>query len=241
MTEVVDRLPAGEPASDEPATGTEAPAVDVAALGEQLLGRWAAIRRSARELAARPEVHKIEGLTHTEHRRRAFGQLKYLVDNDAVHRAFPVRLGGSDDHGGNIAGFEELVTADPSLQIKAGVQWGLFGSAVMHLGTEPHHDMWLPGIMSLEIPGCFAMTETGHGSDVASIATTATYDAAAEEFVIHTPFRAAWKDYIGNAAVDGLAAVVFAQLITRNVNHGVHAFYVQLRDPRTREFLPGVG
>jgi acyl-CoA oxidase len=81
----------------------------------------------------------------------------------------------SDDHGGNIAGFEELVTADPSLQIKAGVQWGLFGSAVMHLGTAEHHQKWLPGIMNLDIPGCFAMTETGHGSDVASIATTATY------------------------------------------------------------------
>ncbi|BAS18059.1 acyl-coenzyme A oxidase, peroxisomal [Arthrobacter sp. Hiyo8] len=97
-------------------------------------------------------MHKIEGLTHTEHRKRVFGQLKYLVDNNAVHRAFPTSLGGSDDHGGNIAGFEELVTADPSLQIKAGVQWGLFGSAVMHLGTKEHQDKWLPGIMSLEIP-----------------------------------------------------------------------------------------
>ncbi|MBT2512867.1 acyl-CoA dehydrogenase [Arthrobacter sp. ISL-30] len=246
MTEVVDRGAPGAPetASAEPGTaqpGTAQPAVDVAALGEQLLGRWADVRRKARELAARPEVYKIEGLPHSEHRKRVFGQLKYLVDNEAVHRAFPVRLGGSDDHGGNIAGFEELVTADPSLQIKAGVQWGLFGSAVMHLGTEEHHNKWLPGIMNLDIPGCFAMTETGHGSDVASIATTAVYDAGSGEFVLNTPFRAAWKDYIGNAAVDGLAAVVFAQLITQNVNHGVHAFYVELRDPETKQFLSGIG
>jgi acyl-CoA oxidase len=55
------------------------------------------------------------------------------------------------------------------------------------------------------------------------------------------PFRAAWKDYIGNAAIDGLGAVVFAQLVTRDVNHGVHAFYVDLRDPATKEFLPGIG
>ncbi|OFI38020.1 acyl-CoA dehydrogenase [Arthrobacter sp. SW1] len=238
MTEVVDRTASGtKPAG----SGAENPAVDVAALGELLLGRWADVRRTARELAGRPEVHKIEGLTHTEHRKRVFAQLGYLVDNNAVHRAFPTRLGGSDDHGGNIAGFEELVTADPSLQIKAGVQWGLFGSAVLHLGTAEHHDKWLPGIMSLEIPGCFAMTETGHGSDVASIATTASYDEATQEFVINTPFRAAWKDYIGNAANDGLAAVVFAQLVTRNVNHGVHAFYVPLRDPQSKEFLPGIG
>ncbi|MGN7200287.1 acyl-CoA dehydrogenase family protein [Arthrobacter sp. SAFR-044] len=246
MTDVVDRparkglRPAGTPAA-KPLDESPTPAVDVAALGRQLLGKWAGVRLQARDLAARPELHKIEGLTHTEHRARVFGQLKYLVDNEAVHRAFPSELGGSDDHGGNIAGFEELVVADPSLQIKAGVQWGLFGSAVMHLGTAEHHTKWLPGIMSLEIPGCFAMTETGHGSDVASIATTATYEPATEEFIIHTPFRAAWKDYIGNAANDGLGAVVFAQLVTRGVNHGVHAFYVDLRDPETKEFLPGIG
>ncbi|WP_426225910.1 acyl-CoA dehydrogenase [Pseudarthrobacter sp. DSP2-3-2b1] len=244
MTEVVDR-----PAGKGPAAGISAarqqpavlPAVDVAALGEQLLGKWAASRRQARALASQPELHKIEGLTHTDHRTRAFGQLKFLVDNNGVHRAFPAELGGADDHGGNVAGFEELVTADPSLQIKAGVQWGLFGSAVMHLGTAEHHAKWLPGIMSLEIPGCFAMTETGHGSDVASIATTATFDAGTQEFVINTPFRAAWKDYIGNAAIDGLGAVVFAQLVTKDVNHGVHAFYVELRDPETKQFLPGIG
>ncbi|UVJ37719.1 acyl-CoA dehydrogenase [Arthrobacter sp. CJ23] len=241
MTEVADRTTAGAPATSPEEPETVLPAVDVAALGELLLGDWADIRRAARELAGRPEVHKIEGLTHTEHRERVFSQLKYLVDNNAVHRAFPTRLGGSDNHGGNVAGFAELVTADPSLQIKAGVQWGLFGSAVMHLGTQEHHDKWLPGIMSLAIPGCFAMTETGHGSDVASIATTATFDEDSQEFVIDTPFRAAWKDYIGNAAKDGLAAVVFAQLITKNVNHGVHAFYVELRDPDTKAFLPGIG
>ena len=236
MTDVVDRsatLGAGTP--------TAQPAVDTAALGEQLLGKWAAIRHQARDLAGRPELHKTEGLTHTEHRTRVTGQLQFLVDNGAVHRAFPAHLGGADNHGGNIAGFEELVVADPSLQIKAGVQWGLFGSAVMHLGTETHHTNWLPGIMNLDIPGCFAMTETGHGSDVASIATTATYNNAAGEFVLNTPFRAAWKDYIGNAAIDGLAAVVFAQLITNGVNHGVHAFYVELRDPKTGAFRPGVG
>ncbi len=263
MTDLVDRTggPAQAPAPSGPvrsatapsgaaasaASATTAPnqqppvAVDVAALGEQLLGRWAAIRRQARTLAAHPELHKIEGMPHTEHRRRVFAQLQHLVENQAVHRAFPKALGGEDDHGGNIAGFQELVIADPSLQIKAGVQWGLFGSAVLHLGTEEHHRKWLPGIMNLDIPGCFAMTETGHGSDVASIGTTATYHEDSQEFVIHTPFRAAWKDYIGNAAIDGTGAVVFAQLITKGVNHGVHAFYVDLRDPGTKDFLPGIG
>ena len=218
----------------------EAEAVDVDYLGRVLLGRWADARIHARALTARPDVHRIPGQSMVDHRARVLAQLHLLVREGAVHRAFPKSLGGQEDHGGNLAAFEELVTADPSLQIKAGVQWGLFGGAVLHLGTKRHHDAYLPGIMSLEVPGSFAMTEIGHGSDVAAIGTTATYDPATREFEVHTPFRAAWKEYIGNAANDAKAAVVFAQLITGGVNHGVHAFWVPLRGD-DGQFLPGIG
>jgi acyl-CoA oxidase len=226
------------PRTHEPLASEEL-SVDVAALGEQLLGRWAEIRRASRRVCEKPDMWKIEGQPMAEHRERVFRQLRTLAETGVVHLAFPARVGGGADPGGNIAAFEQLVLADPSLQIKSGVQWGLFGAAVMHLGTDAHHQAWLPGIMSLEIPGVFAMTETGHGSDVASIATTATYDEETDEFVIHTPHRAAWKDYLGNAAVHGKAAVVFAQLIVRGENHGVHALYVPLRDDSG--FLPGIG
>ncbi|GAA3886905.1 acyl-CoA dehydrogenase [Leifsonia kafniensis] len=217
-----------------------APRVDLEQLGRALLGTWADVRLAARKLTAQPELQRIEGQSMAEHRARVREQMQILADNGHVLRAFPTSLGGHDDHGGNIAGFEELVTADPSLQIKGGVQWGLFGAAVLHLGTQKHHDALLPDIMSLKVPGAFAMTEIGHGSDVASIGTTATYDPETEEFVIHTPFKAAWKEYLGNAANDGIAAVVFAQLITQGVNHGVHAFYTPIRD-ENGDFLPGIG
>ncbi len=214
--------------------------IDVPTLAHQLLGTWPEARVASRALAAKPEMQRIEGQSMDDHRDRVFHQLKLLVENGQVLKAFPKRLGGADDHGGNIAGFEELVLADPSLQIKSGVQWGLFGAAILHLGTEPHHDAFLPGAMNLDVPGAFAMTESGHGSDVASIATTATYDPETQEFVIDTPFRAAWKDYLGNAAVHGKAATLFAQLITNGVNHGVHCFYVPIRDDEGA-FLPGIG
>jgi len=213
--------------------------VDVAALTDRLKGRWAGLRDKARSLAADPRLVRTEGQTVDEHRQDIFAKLKILVDEGEVNRAFPKFLGGGDDPGGNIAGFEELLIADPSLQIKSGVQWGLFGAAILHLGTEEHHKRLLPGAMSVDVPGGFAMTEIGHGSDVASVATTATYDPDTEEFVINTPFRAAWKEFIGNAAVDGKAAVVFAQLVTRGINHGVHAFYVPIRDDNG-DMLPGV-
>ncbi|WP_248123334.1 acyl-CoA dehydrogenase [Micrococcus lacusdianchii] len=215
-------------------------ALDAAALEDALLGRWADTRRSVREIIRAPRLHRDPLLGMDEHRERVLGQLRILVEEKTVHRAFPAEFGGEDDHGGNIAAFADLVFADPSLQIKAGVQWGLFSSAILHLGTAEHHRAWLPSAMDLSTPGAFAMTEIGHGSDVASIATTATYDVDAQEFVIHTPFKAAWKDYLGNAALHGRAATVFAQLITGGVNHGVHCFYVPIRD-EDGNFLPGVG
>lgn len=237
-----DDAAAASAADIAPATGeVNLPlAIDVAALGEQLLGQWAYARKHARELMTRPEFQRDPELGIDAHRERVLGQLHKLVEAGSVHRAFPKSVGGDEDNGGNIASFEELVLGDPSMQIKAGVQWGLFAAAIQHLGTDEHHAKWLPDALDMTTPGAFAMTETGHGSDVAAAGTTATYDDATDEWVIHTPFRAAWKDYLGNAALHAKAAVVFAQLITRGVNHGVHAFYVPIRD-ENGDFLPGIG
>lgn len=237
MPDLVDRAAPESVSVDSPAAPPDG--IDTAWLGDYLLGTWAHARREARLLMKDSAFHRDDSLGLDAQRTRVFGQLGLLVDAGTVLKAFPSALGGSDDHGANVASFEEIVTADPSLQIKSGVQWGLFGAAVLHLGTQRHHEKFLPGIMSLEVPGAFAMTETGHGSDVAAIGTTATYDEATQEFVIETPFRAAWKDYLGNAALHGTAAVVFAQLVTKGVNHGVHALYVPIRD--ADGFLPGVG
>ena len=104
--------------------------------------------------------------------------------------------------------------SDLSLMVKAGVQWGLFGGAIENLGTERHHKAYVQRIIDLDLLGCFAMTETGHGSDVQALETTATYDPATQEFVIDSPTRTARKDYIGGAAKTARVAAVFAQLIT---------------------------
>jgi acyl-CoA oxidase len=230
--------PEGDPAG-APAAGAD-PRIQVPAVTDAILGRWASTRRQSRELIKDPAFWRVDGQSLADHRERVLTQLHLLVKNGGSNRAMPREYGGLEDNGANLAGFEELVLADPSLQIKSGVQWGLFGSAVQQLGTKRNHDKWLRDIISLEIPGAFAMTETGHGSDVAAIGTTATYDPETEEFVVHTPFRGAWKDYLGNAALHGKAATVFAQLITGGVNYGVHCFFVPIRD-QEGNFLLGVG
>ncbi|RPF23215.1 acyl-CoA dehydrogenase [Myceligenerans xiligouense] len=245
VSAAVSARPGSAPSAPHaPASGTAGPRVDVAELEHLLLGRWKDVRSHARRLVAEhDEIWKIDGISMQEHRERTLEAMKVMARDEQgqVWRAFPERLGGNDDAGGNLVGCEELFVADPSLQIKSGVQWGLFAAAILHLGTEEQQDRLLPGAMDLSVPGAFAMTETGHGSDVASVGTTATYDPATEEFVINTPFRGAWKQYLGNAARHGVAATVFAQLITNGVNHGVHCFYVPIRNPETLEFLPGVG
>ncbi len=216
------------------------PRVDREWLSRYLLGHWPEIRLASRALAGTPDFQNVLGQSKEDHRARVLGQLGLLVENGQVHRAYPKAFGGQDDHGGMLAAFEELLAGDPSLQIKSGVQWGLFASAILHLGTAEHHKRFLPDALSLKTPGIYAMTETGHGSDVSSLGTTAEYDPSTQEFVINTPFRGAWKDYLGNAALHGRAAAVFAQLITQGVDHGVHAFYVPIRD-ENGNFFAGVG
>ena len=213
--------------------------LDVAAVSTALLGSWAEARRTGRERATRPEMHRPLDMNVAERRERVFEQMQTLAAENVSHPMLPEHLGGPNDNGANVASFEELVVADPSLQIKAGVQWGLFTSAIIQLGNEEQQRAWVPDAMSLATPGAFAMTEIGHGSDVQSLATTATYDPDTEEWVLHTPFRAAWKDFLGNAAIHARAATVFARLITQGVDHGVHCFYVPVRDA-DGELLPGV-
>lgn len=61
--------------------------------------------------------------------------------------------------------------ADYSLCIKAGVHFTLCGGTIAKLGTEKHHTKLLPLLDDLTLPGCFGMTELGHGSNVMGIQT----------------------------------------------------------------------
>ena len=53
---------------------------------------------------------------------------------------FPEEYGGGGDIGASIAAFETLAFGDLSVLVKVGVQFGLFGGAILQLGTERHHD-----------------------------------------------------------------------------------------------------
>ncbi|WP_051515637.1 acyl-CoA dehydrogenase [Candidatus Blastococcus massiliensis] len=224
--------------STQPATADTA-TVDPARITEVLDGRWAHIRRDARENLDDADFLPVYGESMQEARERVTRAAKKLADSGRVGYGFPKQYGGEDDMGGSVTSIEMLAFGDLSLMVKAGVQWGLFGGAMQLLGTKRQHDEYLADAMSFDLPGCFAMTETGHGSDVQQLRTTCTYDPETQCFDLHTPHEAARKDYIGNAAEDGRMAVVFAQLITQGKNHGVHAWLVPIRDAEGNP-MPGV-
>ncbi|OJZ68435.1 acyl-CoA dehydrogenase family protein [Mycolicibacterium diernhoferi] len=209
-------------------------------LRNSLDGRWRDVKNKVRaELSG--EVFRPHYTPNTVIARTKVGeQLKIMAARGAAEDGFKKEHGGNGDVGAAVTQIEMLAMSDLSLMVKAGVQWGLFGGAIENLGTERHHQAYVRKIINLELLGCFAMTETGHGSDVQSLETTATYDPATCEFIIDSPTPSSRKDYIGGAAETARVAAVFAQLITPDgERHGVHCFVVPIRDEEGND-LPGV-
>ena len=169
-----------------------------------------------------------------EYRERARAALGVLAEQGWGGLAFPVETGGAADPGKALVVFESLAFGDLSVLVKYGVQFGLFGGSIVQLGTARHHRRYLPAVARLELAGCYAMTETGHGSNVRDLETVARYERHSDSFVVHTPTPRARKDWIGGAAHDARLAVVFAQTHVEGEQHGVHAFLVPLRDERGR-------
>jgi acyl-CoA oxidase len=231
-TDASVRATAPEPGPDPEEThGYHRPVVDVPGLRALLDGRHAGVRDLVRQnlVDHASLLADAEELDREAYRGRVLEVLGAMCATGQTGMGFPVERGGGGDVGASVAAFETLAMGDLSLLVKTGVQFGLFGGAVLQLGTERHHDAHLDDIVAGRLLGCFAMTETGHGSNVQAIGTTATYDALTEELVVHTPDHLARKDYIGGAARDAELAVVFAQLVVAGEPHGVHALLVPLR------------
>ncbi|PVV04466.1 hypothetical protein BB560_001033 [Smittium megazygosporum] len=135
-----------------------------------------------------------------------------------------------------------MSVVDPGFWTRFGVHFGLFLGALQGQATPSQFNYWVKkGALSLGgLIGCFGMTELGHGSNVAGLETTATYDHDKDQFIIHTPTTTATKWWIGGAAHSTTHCAVFARLIVDKKDYGVKTFIVPLRNPETYELLQGV-
>ena len=73
----------------------------------------------------------------------------------------------------------------------------MFAKCIELMGTEEQIEKFLKKSVNYEIVGCYAQTEIGHGSDVRSLETTATYDEKTQEFLINMPSISAAKFWPG--------------------------------------------
>ncbi len=213
-------------------TGVPRPAFDVGAMRALLDGPHADTKDRVRRLLSDPAFAYPEpSVSNAEYRETVLRWTRLLADQGIGALAYPEWAGGTGDIARFIAAFETIATHDLSLVVKFGVQFGLWGGSVNALGSDEQRRALLPGIGTLETPGAFAMSERGHGSNVRDLETTATFDRATDEWVLRTPTDHDHKEWIGNAAVHGQQATVFAQLQIDGQGYGVHAFVVPIRTP----------
>lgn len=165
------------------------------------------------------------------------------------------------------AAYSLLVGFDDSFNMRLGVQFFLFETTLM-VHTHPQHNPTifktiLPKIRTMEVIGCYAMTEMGNGSNLRFLETTATYHKPTQEFIVNTPTLTSTKWWMGLAAETATHAVVFARLLLPHyaasdvavyrtfglhspdtthhyVDCGIHIFVVPLRDATSHTPLPGV-
>ena len=95
---------------------------------------------------------------------------------------------------------QELERADSGLRSLASVQGALVIQAIHSFGSSEQHARWLPGLVSGERVGCFALTEHGHGSDPGGMETYATRNG--DRYILNGS-----KCWIGNASIADVKVV----------------------------------
>ncbi|KAF5399093.1 Acyl-coenzyme A oxidase [Paragonimus heterotremus] len=169
-----------------------------------------------------------------DERELALSRLKHVCSNrflsvmdfkDNAHKIF--------------AAHELCAIVDPSMTTKMTVQFNLFGGTLLKLGTEERYGAMLARVDSLDVVGCFGLTEVGYGNNAVELETTAEYDFSTKEFIVNTPTTEASKYWITNGALHAHFCIVFAQLIMDGKRQGIHAFLVPIRDHQLK-VMPGV-
>ena len=134
-----------------------------------------------------------------------------------------------EKYGGNGLGFlahalisEEIARIHSAIRVYLNMQAGP-AVTLFEFGNEEQKKKYIPGLLSGESMGLFAITEPDAGSDVAAMKTTAKREG--KGYLLNGT-----KIWITNATVAD-AGVIFAYTDRSQKHRGMSAFYVDLKQP----------
>ena len=135
-----------------------------------------------------------------------------------------------EEYGGSALGYlahviamEEISRASASVGLSYGAHSNLCVNQLRRWGNDEQRQRFLPKLVSGEHLGALAMTETGAGSDVMSMRTTATQDG--DEYVLNGS-----KMWITNAPESDIM-IVYAVTDPNAGSRGLSAFVVERGTP----------
>src|SRR4051794_29188560 len=96
---------------------------------------------------------------------------------------------------------EELGRGDANVRSLLSVHLGLVAGSINRWGTDEQKHQWLPRMATGEVLGCFCLTEPDHGSDPASMESTAVKEG--DSYRINGS-----KIFITNGDIAGVALVM---------------------------------
>lgn len=134
-----------------------------------------------------------------------------------------------EEYGGNEMGWlaamiitEEIARASSSLRVQVNMQELGCAFTIQRYGSDELKKKYIPGLVSAEILGAFAITEPQAGSDVMAIASTA--DDKGDHWLINGT-----KTWISNATI-GDINVFYAYTDKAKGAAGLSAFIVELKN-----------
>jgi len=134
-----------------------------------------------------------------------------------------------ETYGGNALGFlamvlitEEIARVHSAMRGAINMQIGP-SISLLPFGTQEQKKKFIPGLVSGDTIGCFAITEPDAGSDVAALRTTATKDG--DDYLLNGS-----KLWISNGPVT-TGGLVYAYTDRSQKHRGMSAFYAELKQP----------
>ncbi|OQR81062.1 acyl-CoA dehydrogenase/oxidase, partial [Thraustotheca clavata] len=170
---------------------------------------------------------RVYGRSHREEYVATLERSKILVDFFKKHGIHDV-----DD--------QEAISEALGIVLPLDMHRKMFAPALQLSMSQEQWLKWKDIASSYRILGAYAQTELGHGSNIRAIETIAMYDKERQSIDLHSPTLTSRKWWPGGLGKTANFAVVYARLVADNIDYGLHAFLVQLRDLKTHETLPGI-